>query len=157
MRVAAWFAKPGASRPGLHAPRGAVRLGPLLILVVLCAVLAVLSPVFLTERNVTNLGFQVSIVAVLALGQLLVILTRGIDLSVGSVVALTGVLGAIAFDGSVASSGFGVVLTMLTVGLAVGLLNGVVLVKGRISTRSSSRSARSASCAAWRCSWPTPR
>jgi ribose transport system permease protein len=109
-----------------------LRLGPLLILLVLCAGLAVLSPVFLTERNVTNLGFQVSIVAVLALGQLLVILTRGIDLSVGSVVALTGVLGAMAFDGSFASSGFGVVLTMLTVGLAAGLLNGVVLVKGRI-------------------------
>ena len=43
-----------------------------------------LSPYFLTTRNVTNLGFQTSIVAVLALGQLLVILTRGIDLSVGA-------------------------------------------------------------------------
>jgi ribose transport system permease protein len=109
-----------------------LQLGPVLILVALCAVLAILSPVFLTERNVTNLGFQVSIVAVLALGQLLVILTRGIDLSVGSVVALSGVLGAMALDGSFASSGFGVVLVMLAVGLAVGLMNGVILVKGRI-------------------------
>jgi ribose transport system permease protein len=121
---------PGA-RP-LAAGLRVLQLGPVLILVVLCIVLAALSPVFLTERNLTNLGFQVTIVAVLALGQLLVILTRGIDLSVGSVVALAGVLGAIALDGSVLSSGFGVVVTMLAVGLAVGLLNGVILVKGRI-------------------------
>ena len=50
--------------------------------------MSLLSPYFLTTRNITNLGFQTSIVAVLALGQLLVILTRGIDLSVGTVVAL---------------------------------------------------------------------
>jgi ribose transport system permease protein len=99
-----------------------LQLGPILILLVLCVALAALTPVFLTERNVTNLGFQVSIVAVLALGQLLVILTRGIDLS----------LGAMALDGSFASSGFGVVLVMLAVGLAIGLMNGVILVKGRI-------------------------
>jgi ribose transport system permease protein len=109
-----------------------LKLGPILILVVLCLALAIAAPAFPTETNITNLGFQVSIVAVLALGQLLVILTRGIDLSVGSVVALCGVLGALAFDSSWASSGLGVVLTMLLLGLAVGVLNGVVLVKGRI-------------------------
>jgi ribose transport system permease protein len=107
-------------------------LGPVLILVIVCAVLSITASAFATQTNLTNLGFQVSIVAVLALGQLLVILTRGIDLSVGSVVALAGVLGAIAYDGSFASSGFGVVMTMLLVGLAVGLLNGLILVKGRI-------------------------
>jgi ribose transport system permease protein len=124
-----------AADDGARPLAGALRvlqLGPLLILLVLCIALAALTPVFLTERNLTNLGFQVSIVAVLALGQLLVILTRGIDLSVGSVIALSGVLGAAALDGSALSSGFGVVVTMLTVGLAVGVVNGVVLVKGRI-------------------------
>jgi ribose transport system permease protein len=109
-----------------------LRLGPVLILALLCAVLAVAAPAFATETNITNLGFQVSIVAVLALGQLLVILTRGIDLSVGSVVALSGVLGAAAYDGSFASSGFGVVVVMLLVGLGVGVVNGTILVKGRI-------------------------
>jgi ribose transport system permease protein len=109
-----------------------LRLGPVLILALLCAGLAIAAPAFATDTNITNLGFQVSIVAVLALGQLLVILTRGIDLSVGSVVALSGVLGALAYDGSLASSGFGVVVTMLLVGLVVGVLNGTILVKGRI-------------------------
>jgi ribose transport system permease protein len=109
-----------------------LQLGPVLILVILCVALSFTASAFATETNLTNLGFQVSIVAVLALGQLLVILTRGIDLSVGSVVALAGVLGAMAWDSSWASSGLGVVLTMLLVGLGVGLLNGLILVKGRI-------------------------
>ena len=65
-----------------------VQTGPVLLLALVVAVMTVLSPFFLTERNITNLGFQTSIVAVLALGQLLVILTRGIDLSVGAVVPL---------------------------------------------------------------------
>jgi ribose transport system permease protein len=95
-----------------------------------------LSPFFLTERNITNLGFQTSIVAVLALGQLLVILTRGIDLSVGSVVALGGVVGGIAAGavagGSESSHGALVILTMLACGAGVGLLNGTVLIAGRV-------------------------
>jgi ribose transport system permease protein len=113
-----------------------VQTGPLLILLLLGAAMTALSPFFLTERNITNLGFQTSIVGVLALGQLLVILTRGIDLSVGSVVALSGVLGGMVAGGSAgsATSGNGtvVVLAMVACGAGVGLLNGLVLVKGRV-------------------------
>jgi ribose transport system permease protein len=104
-----------------------VEAGPVLILVLVALAMSLLSPFFLTERNVTNLGFQTSIVAVLALGQLLVILTRGIDLSVGAVVALAGVLGVMAGD-----SGPVVVLTMALAGALVGAVNGLVLVKGRV-------------------------
>jgi ribose transport system permease protein len=104
-----------------------VEAGPVLILALVAVVMSLLSPFFLTERNLTNLGFQTSIVAVLALGQLLVILTRGIDLSVGSVVALAGVLGVMAGD-----SGVVVVLTMVMAGALVGAVNGLVLVKGRV-------------------------
>jgi ribose transport system permease protein len=113
-----------------------VQTGPVLILAVVVAVMTGLSPFFLTERNITNLGFQTSIVAVLALGQLLVILTRGIDLSVGAVVALAGVVGGIvagaAAGGSASSHGALVVLTMLACGAGVGLLNGTVLIGGRV-------------------------
>jgi ribose transport system permease protein len=95
-----------------------------------------LSPFFLTERNITNLGFQTSIVAVLALGQLLVILTRGIDLSVGAVVALGGVIGGIVAGGSAggaaSSHGALVVLAMIACGAGVGLLNGTILIAGRV-------------------------
>jgi ribose transport system permease protein len=113
-----------------------VQTGPVLILALVVAVMTGLSPFFLTERNITNLGFQTSIVAVLALGQLLVILTRGIDLSVGSVVALGGVVGGIVAGavagGSASSHGALVILTMLGCGAGVGLLNGSILIFGRV-------------------------
>jgi ribose transport system permease protein len=109
-----------------------VRAGPILILAALALVMTALSPYFLTARNVTNLGFQTAIVAVLALGQLLVILTRGIDLSVGSVVGLSGVLGGLVAAGSTGAGGLTVVAVMVATGAAVGVLNGVVLVKGRV-------------------------
>ncbi len=107
-----------------------LQAGPLLILALLVLVMTLSSPYFLTRGNLTNLGFQTSIVAVLALGQLVVILTRGVDLSVGAVVALSGVLAALA-----AGAGAGGALTllvMLATGAAVGLLNGGVLVGGRV-------------------------
>ena len=113
-----------------------VQTGPVLLLGLVVVVMTALSPYFLTERNITNLGFQTSIVAVLALGQLLVILTRGIDLSVGAVVALGGVLGGIvaggAAGGSASSHGALVLVTMIACGAGVGLLNGSILIVGRV-------------------------
>ena len=113
-----------------------VQTGPALILALVVVVMTVLSPYFLTGRNITNLGFQTSIVAVLALGQLLVILTRGIDLSVGAVVALGGVVGGIvaggAAGGSVSSNGALVLVTMIACGAGVGLINGTILIAGRV-------------------------
>jgi ribose transport system permease protein len=113
-----------------------VQTGPVLILALVVVVMTALSPFFLTERNITNLGFQTSIVAVLALGQLLVILTRGIDLSVGAVVALGGVLGGIVAGADVAGTASGrgalTVLAMVACGAGVGLVNGTVLIGGRV-------------------------
>jgi ribose transport system permease protein len=113
-----------------------VQTGPVLILGLVVVVMTALSPFFLTERNITNLGFQTSIVAVLALGQLLVILTRGIDLSVGAVVALGGVVGGIVAGGSAggaaSSHGALVLLTMIACGAGVGLVNGTILIAGRV-------------------------
>ena len=113
-----------------------VQTGPVLILALVVVVMSALSPFFLTERNITNLGFQTSVVAILALGQLLVILTRGIDLSVGAVVALGGVIGGIVagstVGGSTGSNGALVVLAMVACGAGVGLLNGTVLIGGRV-------------------------
>jgi ribose transport system permease protein len=117
----------GSRDRGLELGLRVLQAGPVLILGLLAVAMTLLSPYFLTERNLTNLGFQTSIVAVLALGQLLVILTRGIDLSVGSVVALAGVLGVLAGD-----SGPVVVATMVLAGALVGAVNGLVLVKGRV-------------------------
>lgn len=110
----------------------ATRIGPILILVLLCVALSIASPVFPTLGNLANIGTQSSVVAVLALGQFIVILTSGIDLSVGSVLSLTSVVGAI-----VASTfylGNWGILAMLLVGAFIGFVNGIVLVKWKIPT-----------------------
>jgi ribose transport system permease protein len=108
----------------------ALRAGPALILLLLIVVVGLTTPIFLTTRNVGNVFSQTSVIAVLALGQLLVIVTRGIDLSVGATVALSGVVGALVF-GDTGSSVL-VVAAILGTGLAVGLVNGLVFVYGRV-------------------------
>ena len=107
-----------------------LRLGPAIGLVLLIVVLAQLTPVFLTPRNIGNVLAQSAVICVLAVGQLLVILTRGIDLSVGSTLALATVTGALAFQGGAPTSV--VVAVMVLTGAAVGLINGVVFVAGRL-------------------------
>jgi ribose transport system permease protein len=107
-----------------------LRLGPLLILVILAALLSVLSPVFATTENMGNVLSQTAVIAVLAIGQLFVILTRGIDLSVGSTLAMSSVVGAMVFSST--GGGALTVLAMLAAGVAVGAVNGLVFVFGRL-------------------------
>jgi ribose transport system permease protein len=107
-----------------------MRLGPGLMLLALVLVLRFLSPKFLTTGNIGNVFDQTATIALLSIGMLLVILTRGIDLSVGSTIALTAVVGAMAYHHI--RSGPLVILVMLGVGLGVGMVNGLVYVYGRI-------------------------
>jgi ribose transport system permease protein len=125
----------GAGRPVrqyrlLRAALGVNRIGPPLILLVLIGLMSLLSPFFLTTGNIGNVLAQTAVIAVLAVGQLLVILTRGIDLSVGSTVALASVIGAIAFSSQ--APGVMVIVVMVSTGAAVGLVNGAVYVWGRL-------------------------
>ena len=110
---APWLSRESGSETWLTVVRAALQLGPVLVLGLLWLVLSLLSPVFFTQQNMTNLGVQAAIVAVLAIGQLVVIVTRGIDLSVGSTLALATVTGALAYDTALLSSGFGVIATMI--------------------------------------------
>jgi ribose transport system permease protein len=107
-----------------------LRSGPVLMLVLLLLVLSLLEPVFLTPRNIGNVLAQTAVITVLAMGQFLVIVTRGVDLSVGATVALASVVGALAF--ATIDLGIAIVVVMLATGLAVGAANGFVLVKGRM-------------------------
>ena len=83
------------ARPSLNVSQIMQRYGTIAILVVLVIVAASMSNVFLTERNILNVLRQISGSSLMALGMLFVILTRGIDLSVGSVAALGSVVSAI--------------------------------------------------------------
>ena len=71
------------------------RLGPLIALLGMCAILTALSDHFLTFDNLMNVFRQSAVNALLALGQLLVIVTAGIDLSVGSILGLACVVAAL--------------------------------------------------------------
>src|SRR4051812_386587 len=107
-----------------------LRLGPVLILAVLIVALGFSSSVFFTTQNIGNVLSQSAVIAILAIGQLFVILTRGIDLSVGSTLALSSVVGAMVFAS--AGTGWLPLLAMVGAGLAVGAVNGVVFVYGRL-------------------------
>src|SRR3712207_5775155 len=87
---------------------------------------------FLSVANLVNVALSIAITGILAVGMTMVILTGGIDLSVGSVVALAGVVAAIVAN---EGGGGGVALGALAavgVGLAVGLFNGVTVAQFRV-------------------------
>jgi ribose transport system permease protein len=100
-------------------------------LIIVFVALSIASPYFLTSNNLFNIGVQVSVVAIIAVGQTLVILTAGIDLSVGSVAGLGGILGSMA----IAKAGLpiipGVMIGVLA-GAAVGLVNGLLVTQLRL-------------------------
>src|SRR5205085_5474982 len=114
----------------LQAALFALRAGPALILLLLIVAVSLTTPIFFTSRNIGNVFSQTSVIAVVALGQLLVIVTRGIDLSVGATIALSGVVGAIVYEDT--GSTVLVVAAILGTGVAVGAVNGLVFVYGRV-------------------------
>ncbi|MCG8479819.1 MAG: ribose ABC transporter permease [Spirochaetales bacterium] len=106
------------------------QLRPFLGLVFLSLVASILSPRFLTGPNILNVLRQTSINAVIAAGMTFVILTGGIDLSVGSVMAFSGAMGAAAAVGG--RGALPVLLISLAVGVISGAAMGVVITKGRV-------------------------
>ena len=86
---------------------------------------AVSSPDFLSVENVRNIGQQTAVIAIIAVAMTVVIVGRGLDLSVGSVVAFTGVIGAVMLrDG--ASTPVALVAVVLA-GIGVGVVNGILV------------------------------
>jgi ribose transport system permease protein len=109
---------------------GFIEVRMTLIVILLIVILSLVSPHFLTTNNVLNLMDQSVVVGMVALGQTLVILIRGIDLSVGSLVGVTGVI----FGLSLARFGIpGSIAACLAAGAIFGLVNGLVIVWGRVA------------------------
>jgi ribose transport system permease protein len=105
-------------------------IGPLLILVLLVAIVSLLSPNFLKPINIGNILAQTAVIAIVAIGQQLVILTRGIDLSVGANLAFATVVGGLVFR--VTDSALLVTLAIVLTGGLVGAVNGLTYVFGRL-------------------------
>ena len=117
-----------------------LRGGPLIALLLLSLYLSFASPHFLKANNLANVTRQSSITSILAIGQTFVILTGGIDLSVGAIVALSAVSASVLMTQSVEILGFtagpigfwpGLIVAIGVGGLA-GLVNGLVITRGRI-------------------------
>jgi ribose/xylose/arabinose/galactoside ABC-type transport system permease subunit len=101
------------------------------ILIILIVIAAIASPVFLKERNIYNVVLQASMLGIVATGQLFVILTGGIDLSVASVIAFMSILSAGLMNGR-NEMVYPVALACLGISLVIGLANGLLVTKLRI-------------------------
>ncbi len=133
--------RPGDSRPGaaprrplparlLHLLATQIELRMLLLIIVVMAVLSRISPYFLTTNNLLNVMDQSVIAGMVALGQTLVILIGGIDLSVGALTGVSAIMLGLTFP----KLGVPVaVLICLASGAALGLANGVIITFGRIA------------------------
>lgn len=104
----------------------------MLALLLVCGILAALSPPFLTSDNLLNVARQISLNGILAVGVTYVLLTGGVDLSLGSVVALAGVVAA-----SFAHPGDWPVVIPILAGILAGVIcggvNGVIITRGSVA------------------------
>src|SRR5436190_12224006 len=106
------------------------RFLPFLSLVVLCIVIAALEPKFLSAGNLAGITRQTAVITIMAIGMTMVMVAGGIDLSVGSMMALASVLGAfvMAAGGPVLAG----ILTSIVAGAVCGLANGTAITALRI-------------------------
>jgi len=108
-------------------------IGAMVALIIMCMVLSITSEYFLKVTNLLNVAKQASVLAIVAVGLTFVIISSGIDLSVGSVASLSGVLlaGTITYLQHWAGIPLGVVIG-LGAGLTLGIINGLFITKMRI-------------------------
>nr|WP_275579168.1 ABC transporter permease [Brachybacterium muris] len=105
--------------------------GALVGLILLCIGLFIATPAFLTIPNIINIGIQAAVVAILAFGMTFVIVTAGIDLSVGSVAALGAMVSAYSFA-SLNLPGILTVVVGLGVGMLAGSISGLAIAYGKL-------------------------
>ena len=106
-----------------------------LVFIAICAVLAFSAPDFFTASNLVNVVRQTSFPAIVAVGMTFVILTAGIDLSVGGVIAFAGVVGCLIIVRPEFSLGWALALGIaagVAVGTVVGVINGVAITRFRL-------------------------
>jgi ribose transport system permease protein len=125
-----------SERGRLRVPRGLRRHASLMIVYGLILILGVYaslsSPNFLTERNIFNVLRTGAFLGTVAIGETFVIITGGIDLSVGSVIKLSALISAILMNGKPENIGVACLAT-LAMGAVIGLVNGLMITKAQIA------------------------
>src|SRR5436309_1692510 len=107
-------------------------LGLLIVLLFIVLIVGIQAPRFLSIDNFVQILLSVAILAIVAVGETLVVLTRNVDLSVGSMVGLTAFVTAYFFKELPHSNLLLGILLGCTLGLGLGLLNGVIVSFGRV-------------------------
>jgi ribose transport system permease protein len=126
-------ATPGARagwRQLLRRVAGLRTSGLIWVLLAMCVVATIVSPAFLNGFNMINVARQVALFGIVSVGMTFVILTAGIDLSVGSIVAVVAVVSAMLLD-----DGTAIVLVIaagLALGAVMGAINGIGITLGRV-------------------------
>ena len=121
----------------------AARFAPLIFLILLMAVFAIAEPRFMSQVNLFNIARQVSVTGLLAIGMTFVILTAGIDLSIGSLLAFAGLVAAAVAKGGLSDRftvgddtiGYGwplAALAAIAVGMAGGFIQGLAITKLKV-------------------------
>ncbi len=121
MSAHASFAIPGGNAFQL----AAAAPGAVYLLAILCAGLAIWRPEFFSIANLTNVGLQFAVLTIVSLGMTLVILTEGIDLSLGAVLGLAGVVMGLVLVGG--HPLMAAVAAAIAVGIVFGLANGLLI------------------------------
>jgi fructose transport system permease protein len=111
-----------------HVLHGNPTLGPLAVLVVAIIAFSIINPRFFSTANLSLVLAQVTVIAVLALGQTLIILTAGIDLSVGAIAVFSAILSA-NFATKLGMPGLLALILGLVCGTAMGALNGFLVTR----------------------------
>lgn len=106
------------------------KYGPLIILLLLSIAMSIASPFFLAKDNLITIGIQTAVIGVLTIGELLVIITGGIDLAIGSTLALSMVISATMMKAGI-PIGLCVVAALL-LGAVFGYINGFVVTTMKI-------------------------
>ncbi len=104
-------------------------LGLVLFIIALCVIVQVLNPSFLTPKNIDNLLTNTAIIIILSIGMMVVILTEGIDLSIGATIALTGMVVALHIKNVPTLSPVVAVLEGIAAGIVCGAIVGVLVAK----------------------------
>ena len=107
-------------------------LGLLVVLLLIVIVVGVQVPQFFTISNIVQILLSVSIIAIVAVGETLVVLTRNVDLSVGSIVGFTAFVAADLFKQHPGTNLLLGILLGCALGLLLGIINGLVVTAGRV-------------------------
>ena len=107
------------------------KYGLFIVLIIICIVFSVMTPAFFTLSNIMTIARQVSMTGIAAVGMMFVLLTGGIDLSIGSVLALVNVVGAWLLVNTGIPSGI-IVAMMIAFAAGFGLLQGVIITKMKV-------------------------